>query len=268
MVRYSLVLFFEGKNLLFFSSDSRLTTNLSTHAKLCYLYLFDYHSNSRWIFCPYLRFQIRFSFIYGNSSLLLLAHSPFLQILILAILNDGTILTISKDRVKPSPYPNSWNLGEIFTYAVVYGVYLAASTIVFFTLIVKTTFFHDHFNVEQFQYDVHSEKFSGWNHPMLNSIIYLQVSTISQALIFITRSHHFFFLERPSIMLIGAFLLAQLIATFLAVYATWNFASIQACGWTWAAIVWIWNLIWFFPLDILKVNSNEKNFSTHTIHEI
>ena len=127
-------------------------------------------------------------------------------------------------------------------------------------MIVNTTFFHDKFGVEQFQYNFHSVKHSGWNHPMLNSIIYLQVSTISQALIFITRSHRFFFLERPSIMLIGAFLLAQLIATFLAVYATWNFASIQACGWTWAGIVWIWNLIWFFPLDILKVNLSDENF--------
>ncbi|CAF4633400.1 unnamed protein product, partial [Rotaria socialis] len=39
---------------------------------------------------------------------------PSFMVLILAILNDGTIMTISKDRVKPSPYPNSWNLTEIF----------------------------------------------------------------------------------------------------------------------------------------------------------
>ncbi|CAF4715985.1 unnamed protein product, partial [Rotaria socialis] len=30
---------------------------------------------------------------------------PSFMVLILAILNDGTIMTISKDRVKPSPYP-------------------------------------------------------------------------------------------------------------------------------------------------------------------
>ena len=187
-----------------------------------------------------------------------LSFSSSLQILILAILNDGTILTISKDRVKPSPYPNSWNLSEIFTNAIVYGIYLAASTIVFFTIIVRTRFFQETFGVEQFEYSSESSKYPGWNHPMLNSIIYLQVSTISQALIFITRSHRFFFLERPSIMLIGAFILAQLIATFLAVYANWNFASIQACGWRWAGIVWIWNLIWFFPMDFLKVNTKKK----------
>ncbi|KAI4380566.1 hypothetical protein MLD38_006743 [Melastoma candidum] len=35
--------------------------------------------------------------------------SPFM-VLIIAILNDGTIMTISKDRVKPSPMPDSWKL--------------------------------------------------------------------------------------------------------------------------------------------------------------
>lgn len=174
---------------------------------------------------------------------------PSFMILILAILNDGTILTISKDRVKPSRHPNCWNLTEIFVYAIVYGTYLAASTIVFFTLIVETRFFQDRFGVEEFFYN----SSTNWNHPMLNSIIYLQVSTISQALIFITRSHNFFFLERPSLMLIGAFLLAQFIATIIAVYAIWDFTGIHACGWKWAAIVWIWNLLWFFPLDLLKL---------------
>lgn len=158
--------------------------------------------------------------------------------------------------MKPSRYPNSWHLKEIFTYAIVYGVYLAASTIVFFTVAVQTTFFQEKFGVEYFQYKSQSHAYLGWNQPMLNSIIYLQVSTISQALIFITRSHGFFFLERPSLVLVGAFALAQLIATFIAVWADWSFTHIQGCGWRWAAIVWVWNIIWFFPMDLLKVNLN------------
>ncbi|KAI9290155.1 plasma-membrane proton-efflux P-type ATPase, partial [Umbelopsis sp. AD052] len=65
---------------------------------------------------------------------------PFL-VLILAILNDGTIMTISTDRVRPSPYPDQWNLREIFSYAIVYGIYLTASTVVFYAVAFKTTFF-------------------------------------------------------------------------------------------------------------------------------
>jgi len=197
------------------------------------------------------------SFMVKNKSLFSI-YLNNIQVLILAILNDGTILTISKDHVKPSPYPNSWHLSEIFTYAIVYGIYLAASTIVFFAVIVKTTFFHDKFGVEQFVYNSQLAKNPGWNHPILHSIIYLQVSTISQALIFITRSHSFFFLERPSRLLVSAFIIAQLIATFIAVWANWTFTNIHGCGWTWAAIVWIWNIIWFFPLDFLKVNKKRK----------
>ena len=162
-------------------------------------------------------------------------------------------MTISKDRVKPSPYPNSWNLSEIFTYAIVYGIYLAASTVAFFAVIVKTSFFHDKFGREQFKYEYNDPTRPGWNDPILHSIIYLQVSTISQALIFVTRSRSFFFLERPSIILVIAFIVAQMIATFIAVYANWGFTDIRGCGWAWAGIVWVWNIIWFFPLDLVKV---------------
>lgn len=165
-------------------------------------------------------------------------------------------MTISKDRVKASPYPNSWNLSEIFTYAIVYGTYLAASTVAFFAVIVETDFFQRKFGVDYFPENSQSAKYPGWNYPKLHSIIYLQVSTISQALIFITRSRGFFFMERPSIILIVAFALAQLIATFIAVYANWGFTDIAGCGWHWAGIVWIWNIVWFFPLDLLKVRMN------------
>jgi H+-transporting ATPase len=93
----------------------------------------------------------------------------------------------------------------------------------------------------------------GWNDPRLHSIIYLQVSIISQALIFVTRSRGFFFTERPSVILVCAFALAQIIATLIAVYANWSFTNIEGCGWSWAGIVWIWNIVWFLPLDFIKV---------------
>jgi H+-transporting ATPase len=86
----------------------------------------------------------------------------------------------------------------------------------------------------------------------MHAVVYLQVSTISQGLIFVTRSQGWFFTERPSVLLMCAFMLAQLVATFIAVYADWGFTSISGCGWTWAAIAWVWNLIWFVPLDVIK----------------
>ena len=83
-------------------------------------------------------------------------------------------------------------------------------------------------------------------------IVYLQVAIISQALIFVTRSHGFFFMEMPSYALLGAFCLAQLFSSLIAVYADWPFTKIHGLSGGWLGIVWVWNIIWFLPLDMVK----------------
>ncbi|KAJ7535143.1 hypothetical protein O6H91_12G020200 [Diphasiastrum complanatum] len=167
--------------------------------------------------------------------------SPFM-ILIIAILNDGTIMTISKDRVKPSRQPDSWKLPELFVHGICLGGYLALMTVVFYWLLHDTNFFERHFKVRRIAHNKNQE----------TAAIYLQVSTVSQALIFVTRSQTWSFMERPGMMLICAFVIAQMVATFIAVYADWHFAKIQGCGWGWAGIVWLYNVVWYLPLDMIK----------------
>ncbi|KAM6549961.1 hypothetical protein CsatB_021637 [Cannabis sativa] len=171
---------------------------------------------------------------------------PPFMVLIIAILNDGTIMTISKDRVKPSPLPDSWKLAEIFTTGIILGGYLAMMTVIFFWAAYKTDFFPHIFGVSSLQQN--NEK----DFRKLASAIYLQVSTISQALIFVTRSRSWSFLERPGLLLVAAFAVAQLIATLIAVYANWSFAAISGIGWGWAGVVWLYNIIFYFPLDLIK----------------
>ncbi|KAG0470705.1 hypothetical protein HPP92_016820 [Vanilla planifolia] len=167
--------------------------------------------------------------------------SPFM-VLIIAILNDGTIMTISKDRVKPSPLPDSWKLKEIFATGIVLGSYLALMTVIFFWAMKETDFFSDKFGVRSLRY----------RDDEMMAALYLQVSIVSQALIFVTRSRSWCFLERPGLLLICAFIIAQLVATFLAVYAHWGFAKIKGCGWGWAGVIWLYNLVFFIPLDVFK----------------
>lgn len=90
------------------------------------------------------------------------------------------------------------------------------------------------------------------NPDELTAALYLQVSIISQALIFVTRSRSWSFVECPGFLLMIAFILAQLVATAIAVYANWSFARIQGIGWGWAGVIWIFSIVTYFPLDILK----------------
>ncbi|KAI8029348.1 hypothetical protein LOK49_LG01G00143 [Camellia lanceoleosa] len=66
---------------------------------------------------------------------------PPFMVLIIAILNDGTIMAISKDRVKPSPQPDSWKLSEIFATGIILGSYLAMMTVIFFWAAYDTDIF-------------------------------------------------------------------------------------------------------------------------------
>ncbi|KAJ1376970.1 P-type ATPase [Sesbania bispinosa] len=131
--------------------------------------------------------------------------SPFM-VLIIAILNDGTIMTISKDRVKPSPMPDSWKLREIFATGVVLGAYLAVMTVVFFWAAHSSNFFSDKFGVRSIRN----------NHNELTAAVYLQIATI------------------------------------IAVYANWGFAKIKGIGWGWAGVIWLYSLVFYVPMDILK----------------
>ncbi|CAN1796424.1 Plasma membrane ATPase 4 [Linum perenne] len=167
--------------------------------------------------------------------------SPFM-VLIIAILNDGTIMTISKDRVKPSPLPDSWKLKEIFATGVALGGYLALMTVIFFWIMHKTDFFPEKFGVRPIK----------GNEDEMMSALYLQVSVVSQALIFVTRSRSWSFVERPGMLLMVAFAIAQLVATLIAVYANWGFARIKGIGWGWAGVVWLFSIVFYFPLDIMK----------------
>ncbi|KAL0311196.1 UNVERIFIED_CONTAM: Plasma membrane ATPase 3 [Sesamum angustifolium] len=157
---------------------------------------------------------------------------PPFMVLIIAILNDGTIMTISKDRVKPSPLPDSWKLAEIFATGVILGGYLAMMTVIFFWAAYKTDFFPRVFGVATLEKTAHDD------FRKLASAIYLQVSTISQALIFVTRSRSWSYVERPGLLLVAAFLIAQL--------------QLKEFGWGWAGVIWLYNIIFYIPLDIIK----------------
>ena len=224
-------------------------------------------------------------------------NMPPFTILVLAYLNDGTILTISKDLVKHSPHPDKWDLRYIFTMAVVLGLYMTFSTCILVYLINRTDFFCSRWPGGLLECNSLKQSYvypafvvapgatpgsttpvsatywpsilvnglpvaammdpnaqtNGINNFILHSVVYLQTSVLGQALIFVTRSRGPFFLDRPAALLMGAFVVAQIVATFIAVYADWPFTKLAGCGWGWAGVCWVYNFLWFFPMDVVKL---------------
>ena len=107
--------------------------------------------------------------------------------------------------------------------------------VILIVVIVETDFFQRTFGVR-----LQNPPSIDVNDPQMHMIAYLQVAIISQALIFVTRSHGLFFMERPSYALMGAFAVAQLVSSIIAAYGNWGFTDIQAISGGWIGIIWVW----------------------------
>ncbi|KAE9060354.1 ATPase 7, plasma membrane-type, partial [Phytophthora fragariae] len=84
---------------------------------------------------------VRIVFTFGILTVAWDWYFPPILVVILAILNDGTILTISKDNVVASPHPDSWKLKEVFISSISFGLWLTLSTVVLFAVINNSSGF-------------------------------------------------------------------------------------------------------------------------------
>lgn len=67
--------------------------------------------------------------------------------------------------------------------------------------------------------------------------LYLQVSIVSQALIFVTRSRSWSFTERPGALLMGAFMIAQLVSIVFISSFTYTYKHHKI---TYRTPAWLW----------------------------
>jgi len=185
---------------------------------------------------------VRITVTFGLLTVIFDWYFTVVVIAIMAILNDGTIMTIAKDRVKPSPLPDHWSLANIFVTAIIYGTYLSAMTITLYVVVREGKAF---------------TWIKDLNDNEMRGLIYLYVSISGQAVIFITRSRGFWFMDRPSVLLMIAFVIAQTIATIIGIFGFGGYpfddrTDFEGCGWAFAILGWIWAIITFFAMDFIK----------------
>jgi H+-transporting ATPase len=150
------------------------------------------------------------------------------MIVLLALLNDGAILSIAYDRVRGSDTPEAWNMREVLGIATALGIVgVIASFLLFF---IAEHYFH-------------------LSRDMIQPLMYLKLSVAGHLTIFVTRTRGHFWSYRPSNVLLGAVIGTQAVATLIAVYGIF----MPPMGWSWAAVIWVYALASFFVADWVKV---------------
>ncbi|MCD1294368.1 plasma-membrane proton-efflux P-type ATPase [Methanocella sp. CWC-04] len=151
-----------------------------------------------------------------------------LMVVLLALLNDFPIMTISYDNVLYSSKPERWNMRTLLGVSTALGLFGVFAS--FGLLYIGINMFH-------------------LDHEILQSFIYLKLSVAGHLFLFVARTKGPFWSVLPSPILFLTVVLTQLIATIITVYGI----LLPAMGWKLALFVWGYSIIWFLMTDILKL---------------
>jgi H+-transporting ATPase len=150
------------------------------------------------------------------------------MIVMLALLNDGAILSIAYDNVHYKDKPEAWNMRLVLGVSTVLGVIGVVSAFGLFYL---------------------GERVFHLDRAHIQTLMYLKLSVAGHLTIFLTRTRGPFWSIRPARILWVAVLGTQTVATLIAVYGLF----MTPLGWGWAAFVWGYALSWALVNDRVKL---------------
>ncbi len=150
------------------------------------------------------------------------------MIVLLALLNDGAILSIAYDRTYYSSEPEAWNMKIVLGVSTMLGLMGVVETFGLFYI---------------------AERYLKLNREIIQPLIYLKLSVAGHLTVFVARTQGRFWSIRPAWILLGAVAGTQLLATLIAVYGL----LMPALGWKFAGLVWVYALIWFLIEDNVKL---------------
>ena len=168
--------------------------------------------------------------LFMTLSILIFNFYPLTAVMIvmLALLNDGAILSIAYDNVHYKNKPEAWNMPLVLGISTVLGVIGVASAFGLFYL---------------------GERVFDLDRAHIQTLMYLKLSVAGHLTIFLTRTRGPFWSIRPARILWVAVLGTQIVATLIAVYGLF----VTPLGWGWALVVWGYALVWFLVNDRVKL---------------
>ena len=150
------------------------------------------------------------------------------MIVMLALLNDGAILSIAYDNVHYKDQPEAWNMRVVLGISTVLGIAGVVSAFGLFYL---------------------GERVFHLDRAHIQTLMYLKLSVAGHLTIFLTRTRGPLWSIRPARILWVAVVGTQIVATLIAVYGLF----MTPLGWGWALFVWAYALVWFLVNDRVKL---------------
>jgi H+-transporting ATPase len=179
-----------------------------------------------------------------------------ISLVIITILNDGTMITISHDKVIPEKRPQRWAMFEVTVVSLVLGLVATLSSMIMLVGILHVNkrnpggFLGAALGSEDRDYVLWSEA---------QTMIYLKISLSDFLTLFAARTRTWFWERRPGYALGVACIAATSTSTIMSLF--WDdivkTSDAQMTGLRrskYACVsVWIYCVLWFFAQDVCKV---------------
>ena len=137
-------------------------------------------------------------------------HMPVLMIMLITLLNDGTLISIAYDYADASPEPTKWNLPVLFVVSTILASVSCASSLMLLDFLL------DSWNPDGF---FQKMGIGGVQYGQITSAIYLKVSVSDFLTLFSARTgRNFFWQIRPAPILLIGCLVALSISSVLAIF--------------------------------------------------
>jgi len=176
---------------------------------------------------------------------------PVLMLMLITLLNDGTLISIGYDNVKSSPYPEKWTLPVLFIVSLVLGVVACGSSLLLLWGCL------DSWNPNGW---FAAFGIGGVGYRHIVTIIYLKVSVSDFLTLFSARCEGPFWETRPAPVLVIAGCVALGLSTALAIgwpTGTLDGIVVEGLGrhpshllFLW---VWLYCIVCWFVQDFFKV---------------
>jgi H+-transporting ATPase len=177
-------------------------------------------------------------------------HMPVLMLMIITVLNDGTLITIAYDYAKANSTPDRWNLPALYMTSSVLGAVSCVSSLLLLWLLL------DSWNPNGFFQRIGMK---GIEYGQVISSIYLKVSVSDFLTLFSARTGTRFFWEvKPGPLLAAGGAIALSASSLISIF--WPYSSpddIEVEGlrndMELFGFVWLFCIIFWFIQDLAKV---------------
>ena len=151
-----------------------------------------------------------------------------IMLVLLALINDGSMVTIAYDNTTIPKTPQRWNMPYILSVATVIGLVGV---------------------IETFLLYYYTEKYLGLSHDMVQTLVYLHLAVGGMMTIYVTRVQGPFWSIPPAPKMLAATGLSVAISTIMACFGI----LMTPIGIMWTLASWGYAFVWFLIFDWVKL---------------